>query len=185
MKMRKKMNYVVVMALGFALTGAALAGCGESRQPRQDAREDGSRNVQQEIMRDSAADEAETEAAGKNDQAAAVYEDNFAVDSKAAEEFAGKVKEAVANKDLGALADLTAFPVYVDLPDVKVVETKEEFLQLGAEALFTEELLKSIETADIENLEPSMAGFSISGGGSANINFGVVDGALAISGINY
>ncbi|GFI02324.1 hypothetical protein IMSAG025_02059 [Muribaculaceae bacterium] len=34
--MRKKMKSVVAMVLSFALTGAVLAGCGESRQPRQD-----------------------------------------------------------------------------------------------------------------------------------------------------
>ena len=51
--------------------------------------------------------------------------------------------------------------------------------------MFTEELLKSIEMADIEDFQPSMAGFSISDGKTANINFGVVDGILAINGINY
>lgn len=92
---------------------------------------------------------------------------------------------AVADKDLEALATLTAFPVYVGLPDAGVVKTKEDFLKLDAEIVFTEELLKSIEMADIENFQPSMAGFSISDGGTCNINFGVVDGILAISGINY
>ena len=112
-------------------------------------------------------------------------EDNFAVDSKAAKEFAEKVKAAAADKNLDALADMTAFPVYVGLPDAGVVETKEDFLKLGAETVFTEGLLESVEKADIENFQPSMAGFSISDGGSANINFGVVDGVLAINGINY
>lgn len=118
-------------------------------------------------------------------QTSEVYEDNFAVDSKAAKEFAKKVKEAAAQKDLEALAELTAFPVYVGLPDAGVVETREDFLNLGAEAVFTDELLESIEKADIENFQPSMAGFSISDGGTANINFGVADGKLAINGINY
>lgn len=118
-------------------------------------------------------------------QTSEVYEDNFAVDSKAAKEFAGKVKEAAAQKDLEALAELTAFPVYVGLPDAGVVETREDFLNLGAEAVFTDELLESVEKADIENFQPSMAGFSISDGGTANINFGVADGKLAINGINY
>lgn len=118
-------------------------------------------------------------------QTSEVYEDNFAVDSKAAKEFAEKVKEAAAQKDLEALAELTAFPVYVGLPDAGVVETKEDFLNLGAEAVFTDELLESVEKADIENFQPSMAGFSISDGGTANINFGVADGKLAINGINY
>ena len=105
--------------------------------------------------------------------------------SKAAKEFAEKVKDVVAKKDLEALAELTAFPVYVGLPDANVVETKEDFLNLGAETVFTEELLTSVEMADIENFQPSMAGFSISGGGTANINFGVVNGVLQINGINY
>ena len=83
------------------------------------------------------------------------------------------------------MAALTAFPVYVGLPDVGVVETKEDFLNLGAETVFTEELLKSIEMADIEDFQPSMAGFSISDGKTANVNFGVVDGILEINGINY
>ena len=104
---------------------------------------------------------------------------------EAAKEFAGKVKEAAANKDLEALAALTAFPVYVGLPDAGVVETREDFIKLGAENVFTEELLQSVEMADIENLQPSMAGFSVSDERIAGINFGVADGALAINGINY
>lgn len=130
-------------------------------------------------------EQVESETAGNEIQASQVYEDNFAVDSKAAKEFAEKVKDAVAQKDLETLAELTSFPVYVGLQDVGAVETKEDFLKLGAEVVFTDELLESIEKADIENFQPSMAGFSISGGGTANINFGVVDGKLAISGINY
>ena len=107
------------------------------------------------------------------------------VDSEAAKAFAEKVKDATAQKDLDALAELTAFPVYVGLPGVDVVETKEDFLKLGADAVFTDNLLESVEKADIDNFQPSMAGFSISDGGTANINFGVADGVLAINGINY
>lgn len=113
------------------------------------------------------------------------YEDNFAVDSRAAAEFADKIKEAVAAEDLEALADLTAFPVYVDIENANDVRTREDFLALGAEAIFTEELKKSAANADTENMQPSMAGFSVSDGGSANINFGVRDGVLAVNGINY
>lgn len=39
--------------------------------------------------------------------------------------------------------------------------------------------------ADVDNFQPCMAGFSISDGGTACINFGVVNGELAINGINY
>ena len=113
------------------------------------------------------------------------YEDNFAVDSEAAKAFAEKIKDAAARKDLEALAELTAFPVYVGLPGVDVVETKEDFLKLGADAVFTDDLLESVEKADIDNFQPSMAGFPISDGRTAGINFGVADGTLGINGINY
>lgn len=118
-------------------------------------------------------------------EAVKTYEDNFAVDSAAAKEFAKRVKDAVAKKDLEGLAELTAFTVYVGLPGVGGVETREGFLTLGADAVFTEGLMESVTAADIDNLQPSRAGFSISHGGTANINFGVRDGVLAISGINY
>lgn len=133
------------------------------------------------------ADTAEkpTQAAEKPVQTAEEYEDNFAVDGKAAKAFAEKIMDAAANKDLEALAELTAFPVYVGLPGVDVVETKEDFMKLGAGTVFTDDLLESVEKADISNLQPSMAGFSISDGRTAGINFGVTDGGLAINGINY
>lgn len=207
--MKKKMKSVVVMVLGFVLAGAVLAGCGEKKQEQQDTQQSAPADISQETEQDSEPEKAEagttekaeaetgekaeagttenveSETAGKETQPSQVYEDNFAVDSAAAKEFAERIKDAAAQKDLEALADLTAFPVYVGLPDVDVVETREDFLKLGAESVFTDELLESVEKADIEDLQPSMAGFSISDGGTANINFGVVDGALAINGINY
>lgn len=134
---------------------------------------------------DSAVEKETADETEKTAQTSKGYEDNFAVGSEAAKEFAEKIKRAAAQKDLEALAELTAFPVYVGLQDVGVVETKEDFLNLGAEAVFTEELLESIEMADIENLQPSMAGFPVSDGRVAGINFSVVDGVLAINGINY
>lgn len=113
-----------------------------------------------------------------------VYEDNFAVETREAEAFADKIKTAVAAKDIEALADLTAFPVYVGIAGGGV-ENREAFIALGAEKVFTPGLIESVEGADISNLTPSMAGFSISKDGKANIIFGVVEGRLAISGINY
>ena len=152
--------------------GAVLAGCGNGQQEI-------SLTVPEETQQETT---LATEA--QQTEAAQTYEDNFAVDTAAAEEFAQKVKDAAAAKDLEGLAELTAFPAYVGLPGVGGVETREDFLKLGAEAVFTEELMEAL-AADIDNLQPSMAGFSISNGGTANINFGVRDGVLAISGINY
>lgn len=160
------------------MIGALLAGCSNAQQ---EITPSAAQETQQEMTETAEAQETEAQ----ETEPAQTYEDNFAVDSAAAKAFARKVKEAVAQKDLEALAELTAFPVYVGLPGVGGVETKEAFLKLGADAVFTEELLQAVAAADIDNLQPSMAGFSISHGGSANINFGVRDGVLAISGINY
>ena len=101
--------------------------------------------------------------------------------------FADRIKEAVAAKDLEALADLTSFPVYVGLPDTDgAVNTREDFLALGADQVFTDELLASVEEADMSGQEPSMAGFVVAGeSGRPNIIFGVVDGKLAVTGMNY
>lgn len=213
--MRKKMKNAAVAIMCFGLVTAVLTGCGGNRQTPQETQEDNVVSMTQENSKDTADEKADDgletavseaaeakekgttgmeeseDAAAESDaieemtESGEVYEDNFAVDNAAAKAFAQKVKDAAARKDLEALAELTAFPVYVGLPDVNVVETKEDFLKLGAETVFTEELLKSVEMADIENWQPSMAGFSICGSGNANINFGVVDGVLAINGINY
>lgn len=133
---------------------------------------------------DPAADTAE----GSQQEAAAgsSWEDNFAVDTAAAAEFGGKIKEAVAAQDIEKLADLTAFPVYVGvIGDGTVVETREDFIALGADALFTEEMTASIAGADENSLNPSKAGFTLySGDGAPSITFGVQDGKLGISGIN-
>lgn len=114
------------------------------------------------------------------------YEDNFSVDSEAAAAFAGKIKEAVANQDLEALADLTSYPIYIGFEDGGVsVTSREELIALGAEKIFTSEMMTSIENAEESGLSPSMAGFVLSAEGRPNIVFGVVDGKLAIRGMNY
>lgn len=114
------------------------------------------------------------------------YEDNFAVDGSASSAFGKKIKDAVADKDLEALADLTSFPVYVGFKDGgKVVESRDAFIALGADSIFTAEMLDSIAGADETALSPSMAGFVLQTGDGPNIIFGVVDGKLGIVGMNY
>lgn len=174
--MKSKVKRIAGCMVCVTLTGALLMGCGAAQQ--QNIAQNVPQATQQATIEDAAS-------ATENAVLAAEYEDNFAVDSKAAKEFAEKVKDVTAKKDLEGLANLTAFPVYVGLPEAGIVETREDFLNLGADTVFTEELMKSVENADIDHFEPSMAGFSISDGGTSNINFGVVNGTLAINGINY
>jgi outer membrane murein-binding lipoprotein Lpp len=139
---------------------------------------------QEQTDQDPAADT--TEGAQQEAAAGGSWEDNFAVDTAAAAEFGGKIKEAVAAQDIEKLADLTAFPVYVGvIGDGIVVEKREDFIALGADALFTEEMMASIAGADENSLNPSKAGFTLySGDGAPSITFGVQDGKLGISGIN-
>lgn len=183
--MKKNIKFVVMVMMS-----VTLLGCGENKTSNQGTLQDVSQNESQEIQQDTPEDEAQEipeEDVSEETETVDVehYEDNFAVDSETAKAFAQKVKDAVANKDLESFASLTAFPVYVGLPDMDIVETKEDFLQLDAETIFTERLVESVANADIENFEASMAGFTIWDGEKPNINFGVVDGVLAVKGINY
>ena len=114
------------------------------------------------------------------------YEDNFAVSTEDAAAFAKKIQDAVAAEDLNALADLVNYPVYVALGDGSVIETKEDLIALGADKIFTPELKDSMANADLSELSPSMAGFTLySTGDGPNITFKVQNGVLGISGINY
>lgn len=132
------------------------------------------------------ADAQQTESSKETIELRDDYEDNFDVDEKAAAEFGRRIKEAVAQKDVEKLAELTGFPVYVGLSGGIVVETREDFIALDAEELLSEEMVSSMAESDENNLSPSMAGFTLHGsGGAPSITFGVRDGHLAISGINY
>ena len=151
--------------------------------------------VQTEAPTQAATDAAETEAAAGSEaasssteetQASGGYADNFAVDSEAAAAFGTRIKDAVAAQDIEALADLASFPLYVGFTDESVnVTSREEFVALGAERIFTPELVDSVGNADVNGLSPSMAGFALSSIDGPNIIFSVVNGALAIQGINY
>lgn len=166
-------------------TGTLLeSGESETEQSQEPAAQQEAAAATEPADQDPAADT--TEGAQQEAAAGGSWEDNFAVDTAAAAEFGGKIKEAVAEQDIEKLADLTAFPVYVGvIGDGIVVEKREDFIALGADALFTEEMMASIAGADENSLNPSKAGFTLySGDGAPSITFGVQDGKLGISGIN-
>lgn len=131
-----------------------------------------------------AAQESKTADAGEDKRLA-----NFDVDKKAVVDYAAKIKEAVAEKNIEKLADLVSYPTYVGFPDGGlVIESKKDFIALEPEKLFTAEMLSSIEGTDSAALEPSMAGFTMAKeykAGIPSITFSVVDGSLGITGINY
>ena len=178
-----------------------MAGCGqdaaeeknlepETEQVEETEQESGVEDAQTDAeAADSGQTEEESGAQEETEGGAEgqLYEDNFAVDEDAVVDFGEKIQEAVAAKDMEALADLTAFPVYVGLPDTDgVVETREDFLALGAERVLTDELTASVAEAKLDGQQPSMAGFVVADeSGRPSIIFGVVEGRLAITGINY
>lgn len=129
----------------------------------------------------------ETEIVLETETASEEEDDNFSVDETETENFAGMVKEAVAQRDLEKLADLAAFPMYIGFPDGgKSIDSKEAFLAFDPEMIFTVELMDSVAKADEKNLSPSRAGFILTKeAGEPNVIFGLRDGALAVTGINY
>ena len=114
------------------------------------------------------------------------YTDNFMVPEEERTAFAGKVKEAVADRDMDALASLASYPLYVGFKDGGVsAGSPEELAALGTDRIFTPELAAAVEAAGDETLSPSMAGFVLKKDGTPNIVFGVSEGVLAVKGINY
>ena len=114
------------------------------------------------------------------------YTDNFMVPEEEITAFAGKVKEAVADQDMDALASLASYPLYVGFKDGGVsAGSPEELAALGTDRIFTPELAAAVEAAGDETLSPSMAGFVLKKDGTPNIVFGVSEGVLAVKGINY
>lgn len=192
--MRKKL---LLMILAGVLC-LSLAGCGRSGETQPE--EDGTVQTQEpaELPAEEPATEPSEEPAEEPAEGAGgtpaggetpetpQYTDNFSVDAAAVTDFAKQIQAAVADKDLEALADLASYPLYVGFADGgQSVESREDFVALGADRIFTEELLSGIAGADTEGLEASMAGFSLSASGRPNVIFGVVDGRLAIVGMNY
>ena len=185
--MRKRWNVLLIAGAVMALA----VGCGAKEETKsvqetiavsETARTEGTTAHTEETEKAPEAEKKESEV-----QASHAADDNFAVDPADAEDFGRSVKEAVAEKNLKKLADMTAFPVYIGFADGGVsVESKEEMTALGEEKIFTQEWMDSIAQADETALSPSMAGFVLTGeNGGPNIVFGMRDGKLAVSGINY
>ena len=194
----------LAVTIGAACLG--IAACGQSAesttetttaQATEAVTESESTETEEETKTETADKESETETeeteskdaeaeASESTGAEQAGLDNFSVDMETVAAMGKDIKAAVEAKDLDALAELASYPVYVGLEDGEDVETKEDFLALGADAVFTDELVQSVTGADETALEASKAGFTLSSGdSSANIIFGVVDGELKITGINY
>ena len=197
----KKMRLV----LAGILTAFCLTACGgQANMATTVETIDMSKNTEQDETETAAPEEEEAAVSGETAETPAEQEsdaedsapseegqtsgglDNFDVDQEEVEAFAEKIKEAVAAQDLEALADLTSFPVYVGVSENGVVETREDFLALGADTVITPELQEAVEGTDVTALSASMAGFTMmTEGVSGSITFSMTADGLAITGINY
>lgn len=132
--------------------------------------------------------ETEANAAGETystgDEADDVSEQAPDMSATEIKDFAVKVQKTVADKDMEALADICAYPVYVSLSEGEgaEIENKEAFLALDTAKLFTEGMLKEIAETDPATLEQFGAGVIM--GNENNVIFNSVDGQPAITGIN-
>lgn len=171
----KKSTILIAMLL----IGAGLAACTKAITTPDNA-------VKQENVVEQTEESAETE--NNTEQDSEMEDDNFTVPLEDAMAYGVQIKEAVKEKSLEKLADLTAFPVYVGLGEGMVIETREDFWALNPDEVFSDDMVSAIENSDETTLSPSMAGFTLmdeTQESKASITFGLVNGELGIKGINY
>ena len=167
-----------LILLAMILTVAGLCSCGKAGEekgetPGENVEEEKNTQDGQESGEEPQLPEADGKAEGTSEAEGGEETkesgeadgglDNFDADMEKVAAYAGAIREAVADRDLEKLADLTGFPVYVGLEGVDIVETREDFLALDPEAVFSDEMVSSIVKADISGLEPSMAGLTMTG----------------------
>lgn len=172
-------KWKLLLIVGTVILGCA--GCGAQKQEETGAVDIKPVDVVQTESEPELAEpengltESETEEKNNN------FEDleEKAVDGETAV-FAEKIRAAVSAKDMDALADLCAYPLAVNGEEI---DSREAFLELGADIVFTEERCAVIEAVDVSALEETMAGV-IMGDATPNIIFKSADGELRITGIN-
>lgn len=103
------------------------------------------------------------------------------------QKLASEVKDAVANKDLEAMADLVAYPIGIVSPDGEGMEVanKEEFLKLKPEDVFTDRLIRVIADINVKDLETDKDDLAVMGKGTINIALGLTEeGSLKVVAIS-
>lgn len=99
-------------------------------------------------------------------------------------DFANRIKDAVADSDLEGLAGLCGYPLYVSdaSGEGREIESRDEFLALGPDAVFTDGMKKAIAAVDESELEEYGAGVMM--GENGTIIFNNIDGQMVITAIN-
>lgn len=99
--------------------------------------------------------------------------------------FATRVQNTVSEQDLESLADLCDFPIQITMEDGRTcaVASREEFIALGRESVFTRNLVHEIGIA--EPSEQQIYGNGIVMGNKNNVIINRMEGSLSITGFNF
>ena len=99
--------------------------------------------------------------------------------------FAAEIQDTVSGRDLEALAELCDFPISVTMQDGTslTVNSREDFITLGKESVFTRSLVHEIGIADPAGQQ--IYGNGIVMGNRNNIIFNRMHGSLAVTGFNF
>ena len=98
---------------------------------------------------------------------------------------AAEIQDTVSGRDLEALAELCDFPVSVTMQDGTslTVNSREDFITLGKESVFTRSLVHEIGIADPAGQQ--IYGNGIVMGNRNNIIINRMHGSLAVTGFNF
>lgn len=168
-------KYKLILAAGIMIFGCTA--CGRQEAENAKSSENISAAEVQTVSEQAENGQSESEAEEKNDNYNDLEEKGDAGEITV---FAKEIQAAVAGKDMEALANLCSYPLAVN---GEVVESKDAFMELGEDVIFTEERCEVIAAVDVSVLEETMAGV-IMGDATPNIIFNSVDGKLGITGIN-
>ncbi len=127
--------------------------------------------------------EDETGEAESGSQAQEPSEEGVELSTEEMKNFAEQIQGAVADKNLEALAELCAYPVYISLGEGEgeEVESRDDFIMLEKDKIFTDGMLKEIADTDLDSLEQFGAGVML--GLENSITFNNVDGKAAVTSI--
>lgn len=186
----KKLNLIIISIL-LTLT---LAACGSPSGPSApEAAPSGASPTPEQIpAAETPAPDSDIADAGPADTTPAAsspdgeFSNPSLTDSQ--KEFCEKIIAAVKSKDLQALSDLCNYPLYVDLGEEgQVVETKEAFLALDPEKLFTDAMVASVTGCDLDTVTVPLSGITLcTDYDQPSITSSYNEaGELGISGINF
>ncbi len=101
--------------------------------------------------------------------------------------YARFLQAIIGTKNMEDLSELFVYPSYIGIDDGITVNNKDEFMALDADKVFTDELIEAVNSADVDSIDLSEAGFVMAGpSGKPSVTFGLdKEGSIGITRIDY